>query len=72
MAGIIYQPGVLVAPCPIRNAKCHGTGAEYSLSSLPSGAPIVTSQKTGKHFLMPWEDLIRLAQQAGVDHEEAR
>lgn len=43
-------------------------GTEYELTTNVSGAhPIVASSKTGKRFVLTWEDIIRMAQKAGID-----
>jgi hypothetical protein len=45
-------------------------GTVYELDVNVSGLiPIVTSTKTGKRFTLTWEDIIGMAQKAGIDNE---
>lgn len=41
----------------------------YDLETSLRGAPIIKSVKTGKRFLVTWEELIKLAHERGIDKE---
>jgi len=43
---------------------------EYELTLNAGGFhPIVASSKTGKRFVLTWQDIVNMAQDAGIDHE---
>jgi len=43
-------------------------GTEYELTTNVANAhPIVASSKTGRRFVLSWQDIIRMAQQSGID-----
>lgn len=46
------------------------TGETYTLTNLLNGVMLIESIQTGKYFQMPWEDVIRLAREAGIDQED--
>lgn len=45
-----------------------GTAQTYDMSiNTGDNCPIVESKQTGKWFILSWEDIIGLAQNAGID-----
>ncbi len=40
---------------------------KYEMSMGINSAPIVHSKQTGKWFSLPWNDILTLAQNAGID-----
>ena len=40
---------------------------KFEMATSMNGAPILQSAKTGKWFLLSWEDIISLADKAGID-----
>jgi hypothetical protein len=44
-------------------------GVEYELTTSNSRAPMVKSQKTGRTFVLSWEDIIFQAVDAGINKE---
>lgn len=44
-------------------------GTVYELNTHLSGAPLVRSSKTGKFFSLSWQDVLRLAIEAGIDRD---
>lgn len=44
-----------------------GTRTYEMSTSIATGEPIVQSKTTGRHFLVPWRDLIDMAVEAGID-----
>lgn len=45
-------------------------GLKYEATvGLPALTPIIRSEKTGKWFVLSWEDILEMAQKAGVDKE---
>ena len=40
---------------------------KYTMTTSMNGTPILQSEKTGKWFLLSWEDIISLAEKAGID-----
>ncbi|WP_201341743.1 hypothetical protein [Abyssogena phaseoliformis symbiont] len=47
--------------------KAQGENDTYALStSAASGSPIVQSQKTGKAFTLEWQEILELAEEAGI------
>ena len=47
-----------------------GAGNEYELTTaLPSRAPIVFSEQTKRYYTLSWEDIARLAIEAGIDEK---
>ncbi|PAT41186.1 hypothetical protein CK623_02795 [Vandammella animalimorsus] len=42
-------------------------GVTYELNTGINGAPLIRSGKTGKWFSVSWEELLRLAIDAGID-----
>ncbi len=41
------------------------------ISDMKTNCPIVKNIKTGKWFILPWCDILQLAQEAGIDTEDA-
>lgn len=46
-----------------------GEKGEYELLYSMHGTPIIKSQTTGNYFTLTWEDILALAQEAGIDEE---
>ena len=50
-----------------------GTGSQggqsYEMSLINGATPAVKSLKTGRTFILSWEDIVQQAQVAGVDNE---
>ncbi|EGY52028.1 hypothetical protein [Neisseria shayeganii] len=45
-------------------------GMKYQMLITINSEPIIESEATGKRFLLDWEDIVRLAQAAGIDEQE--
>jgi hypothetical protein len=47
-----------------------GEGRDYEMALNMAGFhPVIQSKKTGKYFVLGWDDIIRLAIGAGIDNE---
>ncbi|HHA2467512.1 TPA: hypothetical protein ACOENV_001229 [Stenotrophomonas maltophilia] len=44
---------------------------QYSLAVTTGGDPVVTSEKTGRRWMISWPNLVRLAVADGIDQEGA-
>lgn len=42
-------------------------GVKYELTTSPSGNSIVRSGKTGRFFVLSWRDVVKMAQNAGIN-----
>ena len=40
---------------------------KFEMATSMNGTPILQSAKTGKWFLLSWQDIINLAEKAGID-----
>lgn len=43
------------------------TGMKYELTTSPTGNPIIRSEKTRRFFVLSWDDIIEMAQDAGIN-----
>lgn len=50
----------------------YGPDKKYKLAHSLGGTPIITSDQTGRRFVLPWETIITLAVQAGIDVTTAK
>lgn len=64
--GKILPPSAMILRQHIGRAEHEGNQYEMSFS-LNNGAPIVFSKTTGKWFMLPWEDVLKMAQERGID-----
>lgn len=68
--GKLLPSKTLVLRVHVGEAK-DGESRAYEMTiSATSSEPIVRSQKSGRWFVLPWQDILRLAVEAGVDEEE--
>jgi hypothetical protein len=65
----IYDKKTLMVLVHIGEAKADGDEHGYKLSHTLSGGPHVQSEKTGKAFVLSWQDIIELAVKEGVDND---
>lgn len=42
-------------------------GMKYRMQLTAQSTPLIESEATGKRFVLDWEDIVRLAQAAGID-----
>lgn len=49
-----------------------GDGNEYHMTTTLGGRPILTSKKTGRRFMLPWETIVAIAVQAGINVTTAK
>ena len=40
---------------------------KYEMATNLNGTPIIESKQTGKLFIIPWQDVLKLAIEAGID-----
>lgn len=69
MAGKIYPPGALM----LRFAQGTATSAEdgvFELSTGVDGSPLIRSEKTGKFWSISWQELLGMADEAGISRQE--
>lgn len=52
------------------SATDEDSGVTYDLTSSPAGSPIIRSSKTGRFFVLSWQELLEMAQEAGIDASE--
>lgn len=45
------------------------SGKQYELNATLGGCPMISSKQTGKQWVLSWEELIRMAIDAGIDQE---
>ena len=67
--GFIVKPGRLVLKNPVGNATLVNDGSSYDVEisfSVTRWAPVISCPKTGKTFVLPWEDILHLAAAAGL------
>lgn len=50
--------------------KVGGKTVEYTLTTSLNFSPSVRNTKTGKTFILSWEDIVGLAEKAGLFEEE--
>jgi hypothetical protein len=68
--GEIHKPQTLFLRVGVGEAKNAEDGHMYEMSTnMSDGAPIIQSKKTGKWFVLPWQDIIVLAVKAGIDQK---
>lgn len=68
--GTIKPKGTLILREQVGEAEAENGNSYELTTSVSSGQPIVRSQKTGKWFLLSWQEIIDLAVEAGVDLDE--
>jgi len=51
----------------VHAGKASAGGFKYEMSNAISGQPIVQSKRTGKWFVLGWEDILSLAVKAGIN-----
>lgn len=67
--GEIMKPNTLVLREHLGTATAKIAGQKYNFElgrTLPGAAPIVRCVETGKDFLLSWEDILNLAEDAGI------
>ncbi len=42
-------------------------GNEYTMATMVDSSPVVTNEKTGKRFNLPWQDIIEMSVESGID-----
>ena len=67
--GEIYPSGSLLLRDAVGSVG-DNEGNKYELCTLMNRGPLVQSKQTGKYFSLSWEDIVRLAVEAGIDEEE--
>lgn len=45
-------------------------GMQYQMQLTARSTPVIESKATGKRFVLDWEDIVRLAQAAGIDEQD--
>ena len=66
--GKIIEKDVLMMKTFIGSAEM--SGKSYELSTSMNGAPMVQSNQTGRWFALTWDDIIKMALEAGIDKEK--
>lgn len=46
------------------------TDNSYDLSTTMTGEPVIESKRTGKYFILGWQDIVDMAIESGIDIEE--
>ncbi len=67
--GIIIKAGAEV-PFKVLGKADSVKGHTYELRHFPNGEMALLSGLSGKQFVIPWDELIRLAIDAGVDEPD--
>ena len=65
--GEILGPDAMFFRVSCGEAKNPSTGVTYELNTSVGGAPIVRSGRSGKWFVLHWDDILKLACNAGID-----
>ena len=68
MLGQIYPKDKLILRMDVGRAE--NGDKVYEMSTTMNGAPIVRSEQTGKWWIIGWDELIKLAVEAGIDEPE--
>lgn len=63
----ITEKGTLLMRNHIGSAE--GEGKSYDLATSLNGSPMVQSSVTGRTFHLAWDDIVKLAIEAGIDNE---
>jgi hypothetical protein len=63
--GTIHDPKAMFLRNYVGEATCGKL--KYEISTGMNGSPIVHSKKSGKWFSLSWQDILALAEKAGVD-----
>ncbi len=53
----------------IHVGEAKGDGKEYQMALMADSSPVVTNEKTGKRFNLPWTDIINMGVAAGIDKD---
>ena len=67
-AGEIHEKGSLFFRTQVGSAK--GADDEFELDLVNGVFPMVTSKKTGKIFVLKWDDVMRIAIHRGISAED--
>ena len=65
-AGKIHPPRTLLLRQHVGTATA-GRLCNYEMATALNGTPIIKSLQTGKWYTLPWESIINLAVEAGID-----
>lgn len=63
--GKVYDKNSLFMCIEVGEAK--GGELEYEIFTNMNQSPLIKSKQTGKYFSLSWQDLIEMAQGAGID-----
>lgn len=66
MIGTIKEKDALIMRQHV-GAATDDEGNGYELTLTMSMSPIVQSEQTGKYYFLDWDEIISLAQDAGID-----
>lgn len=69
MAGTIHPSGSLLLRSSRGDAEAVD-GRKYEFSTTLHGQPCIRSEKSGKYFVVSWEELLQMAIDAGIDNAE--
>ncbi len=71
MRGEIVEKSKFILRVACGTAEDTDNGVKYELSTSIGGNPVVRNAKTGRFFVLSWDDILEMAQEAGIDAEVA-
>lgn len=69
MVGKIIGSGTMILRNAVGEAKTD-SGLKYEICSNMNASPLIRSEQTGKSFSLSWDDVLKLAIEAGIDEPE--
>ena len=69
MTGTIHKPMSMFLRVYVGTASAKGKVVYEFSNSVNNSAPLIESTKTGKWWSISWNELIELAQEAGIDQK---
>jgi len=68
--GTIHPKRTMFLRHAVGNIKDSESNEYEATANVSDMSPIICSKQTGKYFTLNWDDIVRLAIDAGVDEDE--